>query len=47
MWKNKNEVKKKHKKKVFYAKTFLRNVIFYQIVMLFKFLKISYILLWF
>ena len=27
----------------FYAKTFLKNVIFYQILMLFKFLKISYI----
>ena len=31
------------KKMDFYATTFLHNVIFYQILMLFKFLKISYV----
>ena len=35
----------KNIKKEFLAKTFLYNVIFYQIFLLFKFLKISYVLL--
>ena len=45
MGNNKNEVNKKHDKKGFYPKTFLCKVIFYQILMLFKFLKISYVFL--
>ena len=35
----------KNAKKEFQAKTLLYNVIFYQILMIFKFLKISYVLL--
>ena len=35
----------KHKKKDFYAKTFLCSVIFCQVLALFKFLKSSYVLL--
>ena len=34
-----------HKIMDFQAKTFLYNVMFYQVLMLFKFLKISYVLL--
>ena len=45
MQNNKIKASKKHKKKNCYAKTFLYNIIFYQILVLFKFLKISYVLL--
>ena len=43
MWNNKTEVSWKYKKRIFKWKRFLYNVIFSQILMLYEFLKLSYV----